>query len=78
MQGLDNVAEVTNKSMAEVNETKEGLQGPLGHGNLPLFDGNNRFRVGTHLSIPYNQSKVLDFWFFEEALFGFQAEIMIM
>ena len=61
----------------KVDNTEEGLQGLLGGGNLPLFDDSILLRVGTDLSGAHNQAKVLNFWSFEEALLGFQAEVMI-
>ena len=77
MQRLGNFTEVTDESAVKVNKAEEGLQSLLGSGNLPLLDGSNLFRVGTNLSIPYDQTKVLDFWFLEEAFFRLQTEVMI-
>ena len=41
-----------------------------------MLNGSDFLRISANLSIPYDQTKILDFGFFEEALFGFQTEVM--
>ena len=65
------------KSAVKVDKAKEGLQGLLGGGHLPLFDSGNLLGVGANLSISYNETKVFNLGFFEEALLWFQTEVVI-
>ena len=78
MQGFGNLAKIADEVAVNVDEPEERLQGFLGCGNLPLLDSSNLLRVSANLSIPYDQTKVLDFGLFEETFFGFQAKVMIM